>query len=159
MSDRATSTSDCPDDNALLRWVDGNLGEAARERVEAHLSSCRECRHLVALMQAPDPTVDAPDTQASAGREDGWREVAESARIGRYVLLRRLGSGGMGEVFLAYDPRLDRDVAIKRIRSDAVDDDERRARFQREARVAARLNHPAIVQVHDLLGVLERERT
>lgn len=71
--------------------------------------------------------------------------------LGPYQVIRSLGVGGMGEVWLAYDPQLDRRVAIKRIRSDASPDEERRARFQREARVAAALNHPAIVQVHHLL--------
>jgi serine/threonine-protein kinase len=57
----------------------------------------------------------------------------------------------MGEVFLVYDPRLDRQVAIKRLRAGGGMDAERRARFSREARVAAALAHPSIVQVFDLL--------
>lgn len=57
----------------------------------------------------------------------------------------------MGEVLLAYDPRLDRQVAIKRIRADLTLDEIRRRRFRREAQVAAGLNHPAIVHVFDLL--------
>ena len=71
--------------------------------------------------------------------------------IGPYRVLQRLGQGGMGEVFLAYDERLDRRVAIKRIRPDAGTSPERRERFRREARVSARLNHPAIVQIYDIL--------
>jgi serine/threonine-protein kinase len=70
--------------------------------------------------------------------------------IGPYRVIRRLGAGGMGEVFLAHDPRLDRPVAIKRIRSESGADPARRARFLREARVTAGLSHPAIVQVFDL---------
>jgi serine/threonine protein kinase/tetratricopeptide (TPR) repeat protein len=71
--------------------------------------------------------------------------------IGPYRVEQRLGAGGMGEVFLAYDARLDRRVAIKRIRPDAGITPERRERFRREARVSARLSHHAIVQVHDIL--------
>src|SRR6476659_869712 len=71
--------------------------------------------------------------------------------IGPYQVLKPLGAGGMGEVFLAYDERLDRKVAIKRIRSDASATPERRERFRREARLAAKLNHPAIVQIYDVL--------
>lgn len=71
--------------------------------------------------------------------------------IGPYRVLQRLGAGGMGEVFLAHDERLDRHVAIKRIRPDAKVSPDQRERFRREARVAARLNHPAIVQVYDIL--------
>ncbi|HEX6865419.1 MAG TPA: protein kinase, partial [Thermoanaerobaculia bacterium] len=56
----------------------------------------------------------------------------------------------MGEVLLAYDDRLDRRVAIKRIRPEGASR-ERRERFRREARMAAQLSHPAIVQVYDIL--------
>ncbi len=73
--------------------------------------------------------------------------------IGPFEVIRSLGTGGMGEVLLAYDPRLDRQVAIKRIRPDSPLDAKRRARFHREARLAARLSHQAIVQVFDLLTV------
>ena len=72
-------------------------------------------------------------------------------RIGPYRLLERLGAGGMGEVFLAYDERLDRRVAIKSIRPGKGIDDQHRERFRREARLAARLSHPAIVPVYDIL--------
>ncbi len=78
--------------------------------------------------------------------------MSTAQSIGPYQVLRRLGFGGMGEVLLAYDPRLDREVAIKRILPDAPIDNERRARFQREARLAAGLHHPAIVQIFDLLS-------
>ncbi|HBL25914.1 MAG TPA: hypothetical protein DD490_03665 [Acidobacteria bacterium] len=71
--------------------------------------------------------------------------------IGPYRVLQRLGGGGMGEVFLAEDERLGRRVAIKRIRPDAGLPAAQTERFRREARLAARLNHPAIVQVYDIL--------
>jgi len=71
--------------------------------------------------------------------------------IGPYRLLEELGAGGMGEVFLAHDERLDRRVAIKRIRPEAGGRTAARERFRREARLAARLSHPAIVQVYDIL--------
>ncbi len=74
------------------------------------------------------------------------------ASIGPYRVIRPLGQGGMGEVFLAWDPRLEREVAIKRIRPDVVLSPERRARLLREARLAASLGHAAIVQVFDLLA-------
>jgi tetratricopeptide (TPR) repeat protein len=76
----------------------------------------------------------------------------EPQSIGPYEVLRRLGAGGMGEVFLAYDARLDRRVALKRVRGDgAAAAPEQRVRFRREARLAAGIGHPAVVQVHDLL--------
>ena len=79
--------------------------------------------------------------------------VQESSlgRIGPYQILERIGVGGMGEVFLAYDSRLDRRVAIKRIRPGSEVTPVSRERFRREARLAARLSHSAIVQVYDIL--------
>lgn len=76
--------------------------------------------------------------------EDSWN-------IGPYQMLHRLGLGGMGEVWLAHDQRLGRQVAIKRIRSEASLTDGSRERLEREARLTAQLNHPAIVQVYDVL--------
>jgi len=97
------------------------------------------------------------DTLSIAGvdeRYHGAPTMAEAAEVpgdlGPYRFDRRLGAGGMGEVFLAYDRRLDRRVAIKRLRSD-LDSASARERLRREARAAARLNHAAIVQVFDLV--------
>jgi serine/threonine-protein kinase len=77
--------------------------------------------------------------------------LKEPHTIGPYRMLHRLGLGGMGEVWLAHDQRLDRRVAIKRIRTEVSLTDHGRERFEREARLAAQLNHPAIVQVYDVL--------
>jgi serine/threonine protein kinase/tetratricopeptide (TPR) repeat protein len=74
-----------------------------------------------------------------------------SELIGPYRVEAVLGEGGMGEVFLARDEKLQRQVAIKRIRRGLPADARQRARFRREALAVARLNHPAIVQVFDLL--------
>src|SRR5436305_5634330 len=71
--------------------------------------------------------------------------------IGPDRVLKPLGAGGVGEGFLRYDERLERKVAIKRIRSGTGVTPERRERFRREARMAAKLNHPAIVQIYDVL--------
>lgn len=77
--------------------------------------------------------------------------MADSERIGPYRVIQRLGVGGMGEVVLAHDDRLDRLVAIKRLHNDHAATPHSRERFRREARIAARINHPAIVQIHDVL--------
>ena len=76
-------------------------------------------------------------------------------RVGPYHLERKLGAGGMGVVYAAWDDRLERRVALKKILSDVADDPLRRERFRREARAVAKLSHPAIVQIHDLLEAPE----
>jgi serine/threonine-protein kinase len=84
-------------------------------------------------------------------------EFIGGERLGPYRLVERLGVGGMGEVYLAIDERLDRRVALKRIRSAGDSSPERRERFRREARLAARLNHSSIVQIYDVLAEGEDE--
>ena len=77
---------------------------------------------------------------------------APGARIGPYVLLERLGAGGMGEVFLARDTRLQRKVALKCLfpSGEGAEGDVARSRILREARAAARINHPNVASIHDV---------
>jgi serine/threonine protein kinase len=70
--------------------------------------------------------------------------------LGHYRILEPLGKGGMGEVFLAEDTRLQRRVALKILAPAVAADPERRQRFDREARAAAQLNHPNIVTIHSV---------
>ena len=77
------------------------------------------------------------------------RGVNQTRIDGRYTIERPLGSGGMAEVFLAHDGVLDRDVALKVLRSQYAGDEEFYERFRREATSAAGLSHPNIVQVYD----------
>ena len=72
------------------------------------------------------------------------------ARLGPYEIVGPLGAGGMGEVYDARDTRLDRAVAIKILRAEFADSADRRARFEREARAIASLNHPHICTLHDI---------
>ena len=76
--------------------------------------------------------------------------ATQPTTIGRYQVVRRLGAGGMGAVYLARDPELDRQLAIKVVKDDLSDDPELRERFTREARSAARLRHHNIITVFDI---------
>ncbi len=85
----------------------------------------------------PDEPVDSDDT------------VDVPRQVDRYKILEQVGEGGMGSVYRARDPVLDRDVAIKSLQVDFGVDQDARARFQQEARAAARLQHPNIVTIYE----------
>ena len=76
--------------------------------------------------------------------------LQDGTQLGQYTILSRIGAGGMGEVYRAHDVKLKRDVAIKILPQSFAKDPERLARFQREARLLASLNHPNIATIHDL---------
>lgn len=87
-------------------------------------------------------TVAGPNVESTARREG-------AATIGRFLLLRKLGEGGMGEVFSGYDEQLDRKVAIKLLHA-AYAPEETQKRMLREAQALARLSHPNVVAVHEV---------
>jgi len=76
--------------------------------------------------------------------------IAPGSRLGPYEVLSPLGSGGMGDVWRARDPRLGREVAIKVLPEELSSDRDRLKRFEREARAASALNHPNIVTIHEI---------
>ena len=76
--------------------------------------------------------------------------LSRGTRLGPYQIDAPIGAGGMGEVYRARDTKLDRDVALKILPEAFVNDAERLARFQREAKVLASLNHPNIAAIHGL---------
>ena len=69
--------------------------------------------------------------------------------LGHYRIVEQIGAGGMGVVYRAYDERLDRDVAVKVLPAEVASDSERLARFEREAKAVAKLEHPNILAIHD----------
>lgn len=81
-----------------------------------------------------------------------------ASKFGRYTILERLGAGGMGEVWTAYDPHLDRKIALKLIHSqfEGARQDKYRARLLREAQALAKLSHPHVVTVYDVDRIDDR---
>ena len=77
------------------------------------------------------------------------------ARLGSYLIEQQLGQGGMGEVYLARDVRLDRFVALKVLPQQVADAPGRASRFEREARAASALSHPNVATIYDVGLVLD----
>ncbi len=118
----------------LAAACDGN--EALRHEVESLLSSDERAK---SFLEAP-AVVLGDDPRATRN--------LEGQRIGPYEIASRIGAGGMGEVYQARDTTLNRQVAIKVLLPGVASDPDRLARFRREARVLASLNHPHIAQIH-----------
>ena len=91
--------------------------------------------------------------ELDSGRPMSSQKLARGRQIGRYVILDRVGAGGMGVVYKAYDPELDRRIALKLLSVDVTQrggGTEARARLFREAQALAKLSHPNVITVHDV---------
>ena len=99
----------------------------------------------IAWDEVTDPSLTGTPVVSATGPDD----EAERLHIGRYTVLRKLGSGGMGVVYAAFDESLDRKVAIKVLRERGSDPQDQ-LRLLREAQALARLSHPNVVAVHDV---------
>ncbi|MEO8846585.1 MAG: serine/threonine-protein kinase [Kofleriaceae bacterium] len=103
----------------------------------------------------PLPKLDLLETIPAHARRDSEADVDDilvfGGRLGRYLILDRVGRGGMGIVYAAYDPVLDRRIAVKLLRGSLEDDaSSGRARMEREAQALARLSHANVIIVHDV---------
>src|SRR5436190_1927325 len=93
--------------------------------------------------------IEAPALELDAEVIANFGETKIGEEIGPYRIIARLGVGGMGEVYLAKDQRLDRQVALK-ILPGYLSDELRLSRFRKEARAASGLNHPNIITIHEV---------
>ncbi|HEY4119866.1 MAG TPA: serine/threonine-protein kinase [Byssovorax sp.] len=152
-----------------MAFVDGALDAAAATAFEAHLDACPDCSRLIATYARAYLTgAGGDEAEASAARADGdatsgadrdreavrriqrGRALPPGAVVGRYVVLDCLGEGASSIVYGAYDPELDRKVALKVLREGFAATDAEPASQLREARAMAKLGHANIVAVHDV---------
>src|SRR5690348_15688458 len=146
------------DDDELLDVLEHRGEDDTRRELEAHAAGCAACRKILSalarqLETSPTATT-ALDRPARAATEPAaGRAVPLGDHVGRYVITRVLGEGGMGIVYAATDPELDRTVAVKVLGAGALDERlrlEMEERLRREARAMAKLSHPNVVAVHDV---------
>ena len=176
----AVPAEGCPTENQLLAFAEGQLRGAGRTAVERHVDGCADCAALLAEALRDDTGGSSP---AVAAARDGdlprarsdlselatvvdaasrapvdlrrafADEPVQGLRIGRYLLLERIGHGAMGFVYTAHDPELARTVALKLIRPEFDGGTRRsaaRARLIREAQAAARIEHPNLVTIYEV---------
>ncbi|MDP2345408.1 MAG: protein kinase [Deltaproteobacteria bacterium] len=169
-------TTPCPDDNTILAFIEGAVDDVVRARVDGHLESCGDCRRLLSAVAAGLSTRAAPLIEAL--EDDDEQPTAQVAMppsslvgeppipplprerrqsqplfqpgeaIDHFRVLRLIGRGGMGEVYLARDARLGRKVALKAIVQSNLT--VTRELFLREAETTARLSHPHVITIFDV---------
>ncbi len=163
------SSSLCPERRLLDELIAGNLAPDRLSELEVHLDGCPSCRQVVDAGFRRDPVRpagtavawDPPSVELrramaelqgfaptrAAGDLPNGPVTERFGRLGEYELRREIGRGGMGQVYEAFDPALERIVAIKVIAGSGRDP-VARERFLREARAAAALEHDHIVPIH-----------
>src|SRR5690606_19859147 len=113
----------------------------------SHSPSCHICDNPRWMSTSTSQAGEDPTVVVGARRDA--RELPSNSALGRYLVIKELGRGGMGVVVHAYDPKLQREVALKMLRHEVMSD-EARLRLLREARAMAKLNHPNVVAVYDV---------
>ncbi len=110
-----------------------------------------EAERLIAAAERESNFIDSPIFAETAGlTDDDPDESLVGRRIGPYQIISQLGRGGMGEVYLADDTRLERKVALKVLPAAFTQNPDRVRRFEREAKAASALNHPNILTIYEI---------
>ncbi|MEP7148785.1 MAG: serine/threonine-protein kinase, partial [Acidobacteriota bacterium] len=136
---------------------DSALRRPSEERRKFVLEACGKDKTLLAevesLLSSHDGAESFLETPAVAGVADvieAEHKLETGKRFGHYEIIEQIGSGGMGEVYLAKDQKLDRQVAVKILNEKFSKDESNLNRFVREAKAASALNHPNILVIHEI---------
>lgn len=152
---------ECLDEQLASALAEGSLEQGLTKEAERHIDDCDSCREVVAQV-VKGSSARGRFARGSASKEANEKEAEESVlsqrgeSIGRYLVLDVAGQGNVGVVYSAYDPKLDRKVALKLLKRNANSTDVSEERLVREAKAMARLSHPNVVTVHDVGRVGER---
>jgi hypothetical protein len=146
----------CIGDNTLAELVENSVSPSEAKHLDRHFAHCADCRRRwAALAASPSRMAQAPTTPAGLGAH---LDLKPGTKIGRFVISHEIGRGGMGVVFAARDPHLDRPAAIKLLHGTGGDEPVARAqeRLLAEARAMARLDHSSIIKVYEA-GLFQQE--
>lgn len=119
------------------------------------ITDCGDMRRAFWRLAERDARLRLASQVKVTGQKINWESgsvmaIASGIRFNQYVILSQLGSGGMGEIYLAQDTKLGRRVALKLLPTQFTSDDERVHRFEQEARAASALNHPNIITIYEI---------
>jgi protein kinase-like protein len=147
-------TPDCLTDDEVLAFSEGRVSEARRARIELHMDGCSTCQQLV---QWAAWDIDATFTDSGTL---GWVTTFSKGRVvaGRYRIVRFVARGGMGEVYEAFDRKLNERVALKTMLCAASDSQSALGRLCHEVQLARRIAHPNVCRTHELHEHKERKR-
>jgi tetratricopeptide (TPR) repeat protein len=156
-SDAAPSVT-CPSEEALAEFVAGAADEGARASIEGHIDVCARCAATLAMFGGAyddltrDPSVSCTQTSGASASSPAPGPMKGDRFAGRYLIRECVGFGAGGTVYAAYDPELERVVALKLLRAGPDEAGSTRPgnRWTREAKVMARVVHPNVVTVHDV---------
>ncbi len=135
---------------------DSALNRAPDERNEYVHKACGEDKSLLAEVESLLSSLGSADSFLEEPAVARVADLIETKKLekgtsfGHYEIIDAIGAGGMGEVYLAFDSKLERQVALKVLRDKAADDDESIRRFIQEAKAASALNHPNILTVYEI---------
>jgi tetratricopeptide (TPR) repeat protein len=150
------SGSACLSESTIVGFLEHRLPSHAVDVVDAHVDRCAVCRLVLTELARTSPAAASRASQAATGVHTPGSPEADSlprgTTVGRFVVLDVLGRGGMGTVYAAYDPELDRNVALKLLHPSIAGDPEAwtGAQLRSEAQVMARIQHANVVAVHEV---------
>ncbi|WP_375772224.1 serine/threonine-protein kinase [Archangium gephyra] len=156
MADSPIDDSICPEEGAVREALSGRFPEAEVARLLAHAENCPSCSLLLVrsgtLASSEDVPTNVVASPAPLAETPPEEVLPRGATVGRYMVLEKLGAGGMGVVYAAYDPELDRKLALKLLHpgSDQVEKTGGQVRLMREAQALARLAHPHVISIFDV---------
>ena len=138
--------SACPNESALLGYLQWQLPPPERERIEQHLLACITCRRLVAMWASRSKQAMSGVLSQTEGSFVNHPEPAVGDEIGHFEILGRLGVGAFGTVYEARDRRIRRRVALKLVPGTP----DEASRMLREGQALGRLSHPNVVAIYEV---------
>jgi eukaryotic-like serine/threonine-protein kinase len=147
---------ECLAEDVVFRFVNGAVTPSEIPSIDEHLARCEECRGLVADLfgtrggdEEDTTTMDGSGARDAPSSDGDEPLPGPGALVGRYVVSRPIGMGGMGVVYLATDPTLNRRLTLKLLRADRRAERDAQNELLHEAQAMAQLAHPNVVSVFD----------